>query len=149
MLTITPCIALTSVVADTTMLSLCVEHQVLNKLLALSSAASQQKLVLGTWSNMLISTSSFLKIIYTVTGKDILPFIEQWVQQIGCARYSLIGVFVCVKCSPQTRLFRSSLISRISLIHTHKHTNAHAHTHTYTQTCTQCRHSEANADMHS
>ena len=61
--------------------------KVLNKLLALSSAASQQKLLSGTWISMLISTSSFLKIIYTVTGKDVLPFIEQWVHQSGCARY--------------------------------------------------------------
>ncbi|KAK7101291.1 hypothetical protein V1264_024091 [Littorina saxatilis] len=66
--------------------------QVLNKLLALSSAAAQQKLLSGTWGNMLISTCSFLKIIYTVTGKDILPFIEQWVHQSGCARF--FGNFV-------------------------------------------------------
>ncbi|XP_076462232.1 transcription initiation factor TFIID subunit 2-like [Babylonia areolata] len=66
--------------------------QVLNKLLALSSSASQQRLISGTWGNMLISTSSFLQIIYTVTGKDVLPFIEQWVQQSGCARF--FGKFV-------------------------------------------------------
>jgi transcription initiation factor TFIID subunit 2 len=69
---------------------MCVYVQVLNKLLAVSVTASQQKLISGTWGNMLISTSSFLKIIYTVTGKDILPFIEQWVHQSGCARSIII-----------------------------------------------------------
>ena len=41
---------------------------------------------------MLLSTSSFLKIIYTVTGKDIEPFIDQWVTQGGVARFT--GSFV-------------------------------------------------------
>ncbi|KAL8598547.1 hypothetical protein ACOMHN_051335 [Nucella lapillus] len=66
--------------------------QVLNKLLALSITASQQPLLMGSWTNMLISTSSFLSIIYKVTGKEVLPFIEQWVQQSGCARF--MGKFV-------------------------------------------------------
>uniref|UniRef100_A0A2C9LKD2 Transcription initiation factor TFIID subunit 2 n=1 Tax=Biomphalaria glabrata TaxID=6526 RepID=A0A2C9LKD2_BIOGL len=66
--------------------------QVLNKLLSLAYNASQQPFSFSSWSNMLLSTSSFLKIIYTVTGKDIEPFIEQWVYQGGCARF--IGSFV-------------------------------------------------------
>ncbi|KAH9489969.1 Transcription initiation factor TFIID subunit 2, partial [Bulinus truncatus] len=66
--------------------------QVLNKLLSLAYNASQQPFSFSSWLNMLLSTSSFLKIIYTVTGKDIEPFIEQWVYQGGCARF--IGSFV-------------------------------------------------------
>ncbi|XP_046544224.1 transcription initiation factor TFIID subunit 2-like [Haliotis rubra] len=66
--------------------------QVLNKLQALAFTASQQKFFANTWSNMLVSTSSFLKIIYTVTGKDIQPFIDLWVYQSGCAHF--FGNFV-------------------------------------------------------
>ncbi|XP_060578386.1 transcription initiation factor TFIID subunit 2-like [Ruditapes philippinarum] len=66
--------------------------QVLNKLQALAYTASQQKFVSNSWSNMLLSTNSFLKIISTVTGKDIQPFIDQWIYQSGCARF--IGNFV-------------------------------------------------------
>ncbi|GAB1607249.1 hypothetical protein Ahia01_001008300, partial [Argonauta hians] len=66
--------------------------QVFNKLLALAFTASQQKYGSNTWSNMLLSTNSFLKIISTVTGKDIQPYIDQWVCQSGCARF--MGNFV-------------------------------------------------------
>ncbi|XP_053395431.1 transcription initiation factor TFIID subunit 2-like isoform X2 [Mercenaria mercenaria] len=66
--------------------------QVFNKLQALAYTASQQKFVSNTWSNMLLSTNSFLKIISTVTGKDIQPFIDQWIYQSGCARF--VGNFV-------------------------------------------------------
>lgn len=66
--------------------------QVFNKLLALAFTASQQKFAANSWSNMLLSTNSFLKIISTVTGKDIQPFIDQWVFQSGCARF--VGSFV-------------------------------------------------------
>ncbi|CAG5129612.1 unnamed protein product, partial [Candidula unifasciata] len=65
---------------------------VLNKLLSLAYNASQQPFGFGIWSNMLVSTQSFLKIIYTVTGKDIEPFISLWVYQGGCARFT--GSFV-------------------------------------------------------
>ncbi|ESP05566.1 hypothetical protein LOTGIDRAFT_228096 [Lottia gigantea] len=61
--------------------------QALNKLLSLAYTASQQKFLNNNWTNMLLSTNSFLKIISTVTGKDILPFLEQWVYQSGCARF--------------------------------------------------------------
>ncbi|RUS71095.1 hypothetical protein EGW08_021141, partial [Elysia chlorotica] len=66
--------------------------QVLNKLLSLAYNASQAPFSFSSWTNMLLSTSSFLKIIYTVTGKDIEPFIDLWVQQGGCARFT--GSFV-------------------------------------------------------
>ncbi|XP_064625594.1 transcription initiation factor TFIID subunit 2-like [Lineus longissimus] len=66
--------------------------QVFNKLLALANAASQQKYASNTWNNMLLSTPSFLKIISLVTGKDVMPFIQQWVTQSGCARF--LGNFV-------------------------------------------------------
>ncbi|KAL4236698.1 Transcription initiation factor TFIID subunit 2 [Mactra antiquata] len=66
--------------------------QVFNKLQALAYTASQQKFASNTWSNILLSTNSFLKIISTVTGKDIHPFIDQWIYQAGCARF--VGNFV-------------------------------------------------------
>lgn len=66
--------------------------QVFNKLLALAFTASQQRFGSNSWSNMLLSTNSFLKIISTVTGKDIQPYIDQWVCQSGCARF--LGNFV-------------------------------------------------------
>ncbi|KAK3592160.1 hypothetical protein CHS0354_019451 [Potamilus streckersoni] len=61
--------------------------QVLNKLLALANTASQQKFMSNSWSNMLLSTDSFLKIISTVIGKDIQPFLDQWVTQSGFAQF--------------------------------------------------------------
>ncbi|ELT93532.1 hypothetical protein CAPTEDRAFT_221667 [Capitella teleta] len=64
--------------------------QVLNKLLAVATQVAQQKFYLGTWYNMLLSTPA--KAISTVTGKDIQPFIQEWVQQGGHARF--FGQFV-------------------------------------------------------
>ncbi|CAC5377567.1 TAF2 [Mytilus coruscus] len=66
--------------------------QVLNKLLALAVSSAQQKFLANTWGNTLLSTSSFTKIISTVTGKDIQPFLDLWVSQSGCARF--FGSFV-------------------------------------------------------
>ncbi|GIY89954.1 transcription initiation factor TFIID subunit 2 [Caerostris extrusa] len=48
--------------------------QVFNKLLSLASNAAQQKVTSNVWFNMLLSTSSFQKAIFTVTGKDINTF---------------------------------------------------------------------------
>lgn len=66
--------------------------QVFNKLVALATTGASQKVGANTWGNLLLSTSSFLKIISTVTGKDISPFLELWVSQSGCARF--FGNFV-------------------------------------------------------
>ncbi|XP_077993072.1 transcription initiation factor TFIID subunit 2-like [Glandiceps talaboti] len=61
--------------------------QALNKLLSLASAASQQKYQSNSWSNMLLSTSGFLKSVATVSGKDLKTLMEQWVYQGGCVRF--------------------------------------------------------------
>lgn len=56
--------------------------QVFNKLLSLAATASQQSIslnLINAWNNMLLSTSSFSKAIFTVTGKDISTFLDQWV----------------------------------------------------------------------
>ncbi|XP_062579980.1 transcription initiation factor TFIID subunit 2-like [Saccostrea cucullata] len=66
--------------------------QVFNKLVALASTGASQKFGANAWGNLLLSTSSFLKIISTVTGKDITPFLDLWVSQSGCARF--FGNFV-------------------------------------------------------
>lgn len=58
--------------------------QVFNKLLSLAANSSQQKITnnsTGSWNNMRLSTTSFSKAIFTVTGKDISTFLAQWVYQ--------------------------------------------------------------------
>ncbi|KAH6921855.1 hypothetical protein HPB50_005416 [Hyalomma asiaticum] len=55
--------------------------QVFNKLLSLASSAAQQKVTSNMWHNMLLSTNSFQKAIFIVTGKDIKTFLEQWVNK--------------------------------------------------------------------
>ncbi|XP_065314111.1 transcription initiation factor TFIID subunit 2-like isoform X1 [Gordionus sp. m RMFG-2023] len=60
--------------------------QVFNKLLTLATNASTTKPNkdhLDAWNNMLLSVSSFLKFIYTVTGKDLQSFFDLWVYQAG------------------------------------------------------------------
>ncbi|XP_070386119.1 transcription initiation factor TFIID subunit 2-like [Dermacentor albipictus] len=66
--------------------------QVFNKLLSLASSAAQQKVTSNMWHNMLLSTNSFQKAIFIVTGKDIKTFLEQWVRQGGHAKFH--GTFV-------------------------------------------------------
>lgn len=69
--------------------------QVFNKLLTLAANGSQQQMTSGTpnvWNNMLISTGSFSKAIFTVTGKDITHFLEQWVYHGGHPKFH--GSFV-------------------------------------------------------
>lgn len=69
--------------------------QVFNKLLSLAVNASQQKIGVSTlngWNNMHLSTSSFTKAIFTVTGKDIANFLDQWVYIGGHPKFH--GSFV-------------------------------------------------------
>ena len=54
--------------------------QVLNKQLALATNGSQQKKNPQAWSNMIISTLSFTKSIFLVTGKEMDVFMDQWVR---------------------------------------------------------------------
>ncbi|KAF7989013.1 hypothetical protein HCN44_007323 [Aphidius gifuensis] len=63
--------------------------QVFNKQLSLASNASQQKYDNCVWSHMLISTNVFAKAIFTVTGKDLSVFIDQWVRTGGHAKFNL------------------------------------------------------------
>lgn len=75
--------------------------QVFNKQLSLAMNASIQKIGSGLWSQMLISTTTFTKAIFTVTGKDMIVFIDQWVRTGGHAKFHLSSVFnrkrlVCV-----------------------------------------------------
>lgn len=67
--------------------------QVFNKQLSLAANAAQQKIDSGLWSHMLISTNVFAKAIFTVTGKDMAVFIDQWVRTGGHAKFSLSFVF--------------------------------------------------------
>ncbi|KAJ4440026.1 Transcription initiation factor TFIID subunit 2, partial [Periplaneta americana] len=67
--------------------------QVFNKQLSLASNAAQQKIGSGLWSHMLISTNVFAKAIFTVTGKDMAVFIDQWVRTGGHAKFHLSFVF--------------------------------------------------------
>ncbi|XP_022710567.1 transcription initiation factor TFIID subunit 2-like isoform X2 [Varroa jacobsoni] len=58
--------------------------QVFNKLLSLAASATK-----GTagQDNMLVSSSSFQKAVFLVTGKEIGTFIEHWVRQGGHAKF--------------------------------------------------------------
>lgn len=67
--------------------------QVFNKQLSLASNASQQKIGSGLWHHMLISTNLFTKAIFTVTGKDMAVFVDQWVRTGGHAKFHLTSVF--------------------------------------------------------
>jgi len=70
--------------------------QVYNKLLTLATIASQQKVTPSTanaWNNMLLSTSSYGKAIFTVTGKNIDAFVSQWINQGGHAKFTGSLVF--------------------------------------------------------
>ncbi|CAH2011710.1 unnamed protein product [Acanthoscelides obtectus] len=67
--------------------------QVFNKQLSLATNAAQQKIGSGLWGNMLISTDVFTKAIFTVTGKDMAVFIDQWVRTGGHAKFHLASVF--------------------------------------------------------
>lgn len=67
--------------------------QVFNKQLSLAANAASQKIGSGLWGHMLISTNVFTKAIFTVTGKDMAVFIDQWVRTGGHAKFHLTSVF--------------------------------------------------------
>lgn len=67
--------------------------QVFNKQLSLATNAAQQKIGSGLWGHMLLSTNVFTKAIFTVTGKDMAVFIDQWVRTGGHAKFHLTSVF--------------------------------------------------------
>ncbi|KAH1000394.1 hypothetical protein HUJ04_000304 [Dendroctonus ponderosae] len=67
--------------------------QVFNKQLSLATNAAAQKIGSGLWGHMLISTNVFTKAIFTVTGKDMAVFIDQWVRTGGHAKFHLTSVF--------------------------------------------------------
>ncbi|XP_025837308.1 transcription initiation factor TFIID subunit 2 isoform X2 [Agrilus planipennis] len=67
--------------------------QVFNKQLSLATNAASQKIGSGLWGHMLISTNVFAKAIFTVTGKDMAVFIDQWVRTGGHAKFHLSSVF--------------------------------------------------------
>lgn len=67
--------------------------QVFNKQLALATNAASTKIGAGLWSQLLISTNIFIKAIFTVTGKDMSVFMDQWVRTGGHAKFSLTSVF--------------------------------------------------------
>lgn len=69
--------------------------QVFNKILSLASTASQQPASTNMWGNMLISTITFEKAVFTVTGKDkeIASFLEHWIFQGGHAKFNASFIF--------------------------------------------------------
>lgn len=67
--------------------------QVFNKQLALAANAAVTKIGTGLWNHLLISTNVFTKAIFTVTGKDMIVFMDQWVRTGGHAKFSLTSVF--------------------------------------------------------
>lgn len=67
--------------------------QVYNKQLALATNAATTKISSGLWHHLLISTNVFTKAIFTVTGKDMSVFMDQWVRTGGHAKFLLTSVF--------------------------------------------------------
>ncbi|XP_001664244.2 transcription initiation factor TFIID subunit 2 [Aedes aegypti] len=67
--------------------------QVFNKQLALASNAASTKISSGLWHQLHISTNIFTKAIFTVTGKDMAVFIDQWVRTGGHAKFTMTSVF--------------------------------------------------------
>ncbi|XP_068202285.1 transcription initiation factor TFIID subunit 2 isoform X2 [Palaemon carinicauda] len=67
--------------------------QVFNKHLSLALIAVSHKGSPAGWSHMVLSTSTFTKAIFTVTGKDITVFCDQWVRQGGHAKFNMKFLF--------------------------------------------------------
>lgn len=67
--------------------------QVYNKQLALATNAATTKISSNLWDHLLISTNVFTKAIFTVTGKDMEVFMDQWVRTAGHAKFLLTSVF--------------------------------------------------------
>ena len=65
----------------------------MNKQLSLAATAAQATNSPSSWANMVINTHSFAKAIFTVTGKDMTVFIDQWIRTGGHARFSMEFVF--------------------------------------------------------
>lgn len=61
--------------------------QVFNKLLTLASVAASSSESIK-WSNMLLSTDGFLKLILTVSGKDMTHFADQWISRNGVTLFN-------------------------------------------------------------
>ena len=71
-------------------LSTCIFHY---SVLQSAQQGMQQKKNPKAWSNMIISTLSFTKTIFLVTGKDMGVFMDQWVRTGGHARFHMEFVF--------------------------------------------------------
>ncbi|XP_055376719.1 transcription initiation factor TFIID subunit 2 [Condylostylus longicornis] len=67
--------------------------QVFNKQLALATNAASTKIGGGLWHHLLLNTNNFINAIFTVTGKDMAVFMDQWVRTGGHAKFSLTSVF--------------------------------------------------------
>uniref|UniRef100_A0A336MKX7 Transcription initiation factor TFIID subunit 2 n=1 Tax=Culicoides sonorensis TaxID=179676 RepID=A0A336MKX7_CULSO len=67
--------------------------QVLNKQLSLATNAASTKIGSRLWGHLLISTKTFNTAIYTVTGKDMSVFVDQWVRTGGHAKFTLTSIF--------------------------------------------------------
>lgn len=61
--------------------------------MALATNAANSKTITELWSHLLISTNNFIKAIFTVTGKDMSVFMDQWVRTSGHAKFSLTSSF--------------------------------------------------------
>ena len=65
----------------------------MNKQLSLATTASQALKSPSAWTNMVINTDSFKKSIFTVTGKDMGVFIDQWIRTGGHAKFNMEFIF--------------------------------------------------------
>jgi transcription initiation factor TFIID subunit 2 len=53
--------------------------QMINRILSNAQDSSTQKYLSKTWHDLMLSTESFLKLLASITAKDIRPLLDQWV----------------------------------------------------------------------
>lgn len=67
--------------------------QVLNKLLSLANNARSKRADPKAWNGMVWNTTTFTNSIFSVTGKDMAVFMDQWVRMGGHAKFFMKFVF--------------------------------------------------------
>lgn len=67
--------------------------QAINKLLSLATAVVNQKMTKAVTSSMLLTTAGFIKSIFTVSGKDLTPVIDDWLESGGVVCFESSFIF--------------------------------------------------------
>jgi transcription initiation factor TFIID subunit 2 len=67
--------------------------QVLNRQLVSAAQASNQKYEEKQWSNLILSTESFQKLISSISSKDVKSVVDQWVIRGGYIRFNVSSTY--------------------------------------------------------